>query len=98
MPRSAQQIADHAARLDRFAEPDHFRGVTKLVVVGSGAEREIDDIMMDRYACYLTAQNGDPKKRPIAFAQTYFAIQGIHTTTAHGLMAQLRSKYGWQAA
>jgi hypothetical protein len=54
---------------------DHFRKVTKLVVVGSGAEREIDDIMMDRYACYLTAQNGDPKKRPIAFAQTYFAIQ-----------------------
>jgi hypothetical protein len=54
---------------------DHFRGVTKLVVVGSGAEREIDDVIMDRYACYLTAQNGDPKKRPVAFAQTYFAIQ-----------------------
>jgi hypothetical protein len=54
---------------------DHFRGVTKMVVVGSGAEREIDDVMMDRYACYLTAQNADSKKRAVAFAQTYFAIQ-----------------------
>jgi hypothetical protein len=54
---------------------DHFRQATKMVTVGSGAEREIDDVMMDRYACYLTAQNGDPKKRAVAFAQTYFAIQ-----------------------
>jgi hypothetical protein len=54
---------------------DHFRQTTKMVTVSSGAEREISDITMDRYACYLVAQNGDPKKRPIAFAQTYFAIQ-----------------------
>lgn len=54
---------------------DHFRETTKKVTVGSGAEREITDVMLDRYACYLVAQNGDSKKRPIAFAQTYFAIQ-----------------------
>lgn len=54
---------------------DHFRDVTKMVALGSGAERPIEDIMLTRYACYLIAQNGDPKKEPIVFAQTYFAIQ-----------------------
>ena len=54
---------------------DHFRGVTKMVRLGSGAERAIEDIMLTRYACYLIAQNGDPRKEPIAFAQSYFAIQ-----------------------
>jgi DNA-damage-inducible protein D len=46
-----------------------------MVEIGSGAEREIDDIALTRYACYLIAQNGDPSKEPIAFAQTYFAVQ-----------------------
>ena len=54
---------------------NHFRGVTKMVKIGSGADRAVPDVMLTRYACYLIAQNGDPRKAPIAFAQTYFAIQ-----------------------
>jgi DNA-damage-inducible protein D len=54
---------------------DHFVDVTKMVKIGSGAERKQDDITLTRYACYLIAQNGDPKKEQIAFAQSYFAIQ-----------------------
>jgi DNA-damage-inducible protein D len=54
---------------------DHFVDVNKMVRIGSGAEKSVDDIMLTRYACYLIAQNGDPKKEPIAFAQSYFAIQ-----------------------
>lgn len=57
------------------AVSDHFVDVTKMVAIGSGAERKQDDIMLTRYACYLIAQNGDPKKEQIAFAQSYFAIQ-----------------------
>ena len=54
---------------------DHFVDVNKMVYVGSSAKRQIEDIMLTRYACYLTAQNGDPRKDEIAFAMNYFAVQ-----------------------
>ena len=53
----------------------HFPDVRKMVAIGSGAEKEIDDILLTRYACYLVAQNGDSRKQEIAFAQNYFAVQ-----------------------
>ena len=54
---------------------DHFVDVNKMVGLGSGSQREIDDVALTRYACYLIAQNGDPSKSEVAFAQTYFAVQ-----------------------
>lgn len=58
-----------------YEPSDHFLAVRKMVPLGSGTQREIDDYALNRYACYLIALNGDPKKPEIAFAQTYFAIQ-----------------------
>ena len=66
--RTACEISGHQVA-------DHFADVGKMVDLGSGSQREVADIMLTRYACYLIAQNGDPQKPEIAFAQTYFAIQ-----------------------
>src|SRR3989338_6242897 len=67
--------AKNACFNSKNAIGDHFLDVTKMVTIGSGAPRNIDDIKLTRYACYLIAQNGDPRKNEIAFAQTYFAVQ-----------------------
>jgi DNA-damage-inducible protein D len=67
--------AKESCKTTNEAISDHFVDLTKMVSIGSGAERKQDDIMLTRYACYLIAQNGDPKKEQIAFAQSYFAVQ-----------------------
>ena len=69
------QKAKASVETTKMTIEDHFRDVTKMVAIGSGAERPIKDIMLTRYACYLIAQNGDTRKEPIAFAQSYFALQ-----------------------
>lgn len=73
--QNAIDKAKESCKTTAEAVSDHFVDVTKMVPIGSGAEREQEDMMLTRYACYLIAQNGDPKKEQIAFAQSYFAIQ-----------------------
>lgn len=67
--------AKTACEVTGHAVSDHFADVGKTIAMPKGAEKEVPDIMLTRYACYLIAQNGDPKKQEIAFAQTYFAVQ-----------------------
>ncbi len=67
--------AKEACRMSGQATEDHFTGVGKIVLTGSGGQRQIEDILLTRYACYLVAQNGDPRKPQIALSQTYFASQ-----------------------
>jgi len=67
--------AKTACEISEHPIPDHFVDVNKMVDLGSGSQRDVPDIMLTRYACYLVAQNGDPRKAEIAFAQTYFAVQ-----------------------
>lgn len=67
--------AKQSCKTTSEAVSDHFVDVTKTIQMPKTAEKEVPDIMLTRYACYLIAQNGDPKKEEIAFAQSYFAIQ-----------------------
>jgi len=67
--------AKKACEASKYKVTDHFVDANKMVDIGSNTQRNIEDIMLTRYACYLIAQNGDPRKEVIAFAQTYFAIQ-----------------------
>lgn len=72
---NAIQRAMESCQTSGIEVSDHFRDVTKMVTLGSGSQRAVPDYMLTRYACYLIAQNGDPRKDEIAFAQSYFAIQ-----------------------
>jgi len=67
--------AKESCKNSKQAVSDHFRDVTKMVYIGSNTNREVGDYILSRYACYLIAQNGDPRKEEIALAQTYFAVQ-----------------------
>ena len=71
----AIERAIDSCKASEIEPADHFRSVTKMVQIGSGAERAVKDYMLTRYACYLIAQNGDPRKEEIAFAQSYVAVQ-----------------------
>jgi len=76
--RNFEQViakAQTACRTASQSADDHFADVSKMVGLGSGAQRQVEDIGLTRYACYLIAQNGDPQKEEIAFAMTYFAVQ-----------------------
>lgn len=69
------QKAKDACRNAEMPVEDHFPDVRKMVELGSGSERSINDMALTRYACYLIAQNGDSRKQEIAFAQNYFVVQ-----------------------
>lgn len=71
----AVRRAMESCKISGIDVSDHFRDITKMITAGKGAQRQVKDYMLTRYACYLIAQNGDPKKEEISFAQSYFAVQ-----------------------
>jgi DNA-damage-inducible protein D len=86
---TAIQRAKEACEKSGGSIRDHFPGVRKMVSIGSGAEKEIEDIKLTRYACYLVTLNGDPRKIEIAFAQAYFATQTRKMELIEQRMAEL---------
>ena len=85
--RNFMQVVDKARMACQQAgnpADDHFADVSKMVGIGSGAQRPVDDVRLSRYACYLIVQNGDPSKPVIAKGQTYFALQTRRQELADG--------------
>ncbi len=76
--------AINSCKASNYVTSDHFVGADKMINLGKGGQRKVSDYKLSRYACYLIAQNGDSRKKVIALAQTYFAIQ----TRKHELLEQ----------
>ncbi len=82
--------AKKACENSNIEPEDHFVDVNKIIGIGKGGEREVADLKLTRYACYLIAQNGDPRKAEIAFAQTYFAVQTRKAEIIEQRLSELR--------
>ncbi len=81
--------AKEACESSNYPVEDHFRGVAEMVEIGSGAQREVEDVHLSRYACYLVVQNADPRKVAVARGQTYFAVRTRHDELTEDEAARL---------